>query len=246
MSFELWTDRKSREFIATHYAWFLPTFDNYAHPIQRADTIRYFVLSHYGGIYIDLDDGCNRRLDPLLDHPFFARMTTPTGISNDVLGSAPNHPFLDYIIQHLQQYDRNWWLPYVTVMYSTGPLFVSCMWSEWLSQVASESDRVRILMPEQYSKDAESFFNIVKGDSWHQEDADLMFWMKRHWIALVILGASLVGILGYGLFRTMSRDRRSTTRSGPQDGIGMKRLGKWWRGSSETDRGRYQEVSHIA
>ena len=38
------------------YPWFLETFDNYQFPIQRADAIRYFVLAHYGGIYIDLDD----------------------------------------------------------------------------------------------------------------------------------------------------------------------------------------------
>ena len=55
-SHQLWTDVKSREFIATEYPWFLATFDNYSQPIQRADAIRYFVLNHFGGIYIDLDD----------------------------------------------------------------------------------------------------------------------------------------------------------------------------------------------
>ena len=53
---QLWTDEDSRELIATEYPWFLNTFDNYSYPIQRADAIRYFVLAHYGGIYIDLDD----------------------------------------------------------------------------------------------------------------------------------------------------------------------------------------------
>jgi mannosyltransferase OCH1-like enzyme len=40
------------------YPWFLETFDGYPYPIQRADAIRYFVLHHFGGIYIDLDDVC--------------------------------------------------------------------------------------------------------------------------------------------------------------------------------------------
>lgn len=53
---QLWTDAGSREFIATEYPWFLDSFDNYDYPIQRADAIRYFVLAHFGGIYIDLDD----------------------------------------------------------------------------------------------------------------------------------------------------------------------------------------------
>lgn len=38
------------------YPWFLDTFDGYPFPIQRADAIRYFVLAHYGGVYLDLDD----------------------------------------------------------------------------------------------------------------------------------------------------------------------------------------------
>lgn len=71
--YKLWTDKKAREFIANEYAttpqpqehqaltilrypWFLETFDGYPYPIQRADAIRYFVLHHFGGIYIDLDD----------------------------------------------------------------------------------------------------------------------------------------------------------------------------------------------
>lgn len=38
------------------YEWFLETWDAYPFNIERADAIRYFVLHHYGGIYIDLDD----------------------------------------------------------------------------------------------------------------------------------------------------------------------------------------------
>lgn len=53
---QLWTDRTAHYFIATHYPWFLDTFEHYPYPIQRADAIRYFILSHLGGIYIDMDD----------------------------------------------------------------------------------------------------------------------------------------------------------------------------------------------
>lgn len=42
----LWSDEASRDFIKREYDWFLPTFDGYAYPIQRADAIRYFVLHH--------------------------------------------------------------------------------------------------------------------------------------------------------------------------------------------------------
>jgi mannosyltransferase OCH1-like enzyme len=58
--FKLWTDESAREFIAKEYPWFIETYDNYPFAIQRADTIRYFVLAYYGGTYLDLDDvGCS-------------------------------------------------------------------------------------------------------------------------------------------------------------------------------------------
>jgi len=54
--FQLWTASTSREFIQRYYPWFLSTYDNYKLPIQRVDSVRYFLMLHYGGIYIDLDN----------------------------------------------------------------------------------------------------------------------------------------------------------------------------------------------
>ena len=87
----MWTDDKSREFIATEYPWFLATFDNYSQPIQRADAIRYFVLAHFGGVYIDLDDV---RLHSL--RPKFPSQIRPTvGRSNSATHHEPLLPYLN-------------------------------------------------------------------------------------------------------------------------------------------------------
>ena len=51
----LWTDEDNRNLIKEHYPWFLETYDGYPKNIQRADSVRYFYLFHYGGIYADLD-----------------------------------------------------------------------------------------------------------------------------------------------------------------------------------------------
>lgn len=129
--YNLWTDKKARDFISQEYPWFLETFDGYTYPIQRADAIRYFVLAHFGGIYLDLDDGCNRRLDPLLTYPAWLRRTVPTGISNDAMGAVPHHPYFLRTIDALPRYDKHWLLPYITVMASTGPLFLSIIWRHY-------------------------------------------------------------------------------------------------------------------
>lgn len=128
----------------------------------------------------NMNQGCNRRLDPLLAYPAWVRRTAPTGISNDAMGSVPQHPFFLRVIELLQQYDRHWLLPYITVMYSTGPLFLSVIWKEYMRDRPSEAGRVRILMQDEYNKFSWSFFTHHRGNSWHGKDAHLIFWVSDH------------------------------------------------------------------
>lgn len=187
----LWTDDMARDFIAEEYPWFLKTWDSYPYPIQRADAIRYFALAHYGGVYIDLDDGCMRRLDPLLTVPAFVRETQPTGISNDVMGSVPGHLFFIKAIENLQRYQRNWLVPYITIMFSTGPLFLSVMLMQYKRKGVPEAGKVRILLPNDYKTQSTSFFTIAPGSSWHLDDAKLIKSLANH-IGLAVFGGFLI------------------------------------------------------
>lgn len=181
--YKLWTDAMSVDFIAKEYPDFLETFKNYPYPIQRADAIRYFVLDFYGGIYIDLDDGCNRPLEPLLRYPAFVRKTVPTGISNDAMGAVPHHPFFRRVIEELEHFDRSWILPYITVMASTGPLFLSIIWRHYTDDGfnvgdGSDGGRIRIIFPPEYNSNPWSFFTHHLGNSWHGYDVQLIFWVR--------------------------------------------------------------------
>ncbi len=175
----LWTDEKMDSFIEKEYPWFLDTFKTYSYPIMRADAIRYFVLSHFGGVYLDLDDGCQRSLDPLLTYPAWVRKTIPTGISNDAMGSTPGHPFFRRVVEDLQKYNKNWILPYITVMASTGPLFLSIIWRHYSAEGSNVDDgRIRILWVEEYQGKPWSFFTHHMGNSWHGGDVQLIFWVR--------------------------------------------------------------------
>ena len=54
--YELWTDKSSRKFLTDKYPWFLEQYDKYTLPVQKVDALRYFLMRHFGGIYIDLDN----------------------------------------------------------------------------------------------------------------------------------------------------------------------------------------------
>ncbi|EST07473.1 Glycosyltransferase, DXD sugar-binding motif [Kalmanozyma brasiliensis GHG001] len=213
----LWTDDDSRKFIAEHYDWFLPVFDGYPYPIQRADAIRYFVLHHYGGIYMDLDIGCLRRFDPLLRFEVILPKTIPVGVSNDVMLSAKGHPFMDQLIHNLVNFNHQYLTNYPTVMFSTGPMFVSASYGLYVDvhgpafpstpkQPEAGFKGIRVLPKSLYGKNVkpidapDAFFSHFYGSSWHANDAGFLIFLRKYGRLLIFVG---VCVVLYGLFRTL-------------------------------------------
>lgn len=112
--YRLWTDADNRAFLAENYPAFLPIFDAYQTPICRADAIRYFLLKHFGGLYVDLDFECFQPLDDILasEHVILGRepeahvrdqVKLHQGITqivcNALMASPAGHPFWDHVVQ---------------------------------------------------------------------------------------------------------------------------------------------------
>lgn len=104
------------------------------------------------------------------------------------MGSVPRHPFFTKAIDQLPKYNRKWVLPYITVMASTGPLFLSVIWRHYNDAGPVGDDRVRILFPEEYNNHPWSFFTHHLGNSWHDNDVKLIFWLGQHWLLVTVLG----------------------------------------------------------
>lgn len=120
-----------------NYPSFLQMYDSYKYNIQRADSIRYFLLDHFGGIYMDLDIGCRRRMDSLIqgDWEVILPLTKPVselfnlidedansqvGVSNDLIFSSKGSAFMADTIHGLAAFNHEWFSNYPTVMFSTG------------------------------------------------------------------------------------------------------------------------------
>lgn len=200
----LWTDASSREFIANEYPWFIDTYDSYTYPIQRADAIRYFILHHFGGVYLDLDVGCRRPLDRLLVYPVILPRTIPVGVSNDLMFAEKGHPFMAQTIHNLVTFDHNWVLNYPTVMFSTGPMFLSAQYGFWTSSHTPTREfpggEVRILPKSLYGKNAKpedvphAFFSHYYGSSWHDGDAAFIGFLGKWGKGLMYVGFILLVI----------------------------------------------------
>lgn len=127
----IWNETEAHTLIEAEYPWFLPTYAAYTHPIQRVDALKYFVLYHFGGVYMDLDIACRRPLDPLLQFAAWFPEASPLGVNNDLMASIPKHPVLLDMTSALARRNWNLLFPYLTIFWSTGPQFASDMLRGW-------------------------------------------------------------------------------------------------------------------
>lgn len=184
-----WTDESARNFLEENYSDFLETYDGYPYAIQRVDAMRYFILYHYGGIYIDLDIGCARVMDSLLKFPAFFPITAPLGISNDLIGSRKGHPLMRHLGRSLQAQgpSKRYLTKYITVFFTTGPMFVNGILTRYWSQGQhSPQDEVMILPINFYSETLTSYFMHFPGSSWHGNDAaSFMVVVHYGWVFVI-------------------------------------------------------------
>ncbi|OAQ61846.1 mannosyl phosphorylinositol ceramide synthase SUR1 [Pochonia chlamydosporia 170] len=176
----LWTDDKARNFITNFYSWFLPVYDSYPYDVQRFDALRYLLLYHFGGIYLDMDVGCKKDLSALLRHHAFFGKTSPYGVSNDVMGSEKGYELFRLLVLSLEAENHYRGTKYPTVMMSTGPMFVTRVLVKFLRKKSRETfekvpsggedSPVAILPPELYGMSPVSYFEHYPGSSWHGWD----------------------------------------------------------------------------
>lgn len=131
----LWTDEDNRKFIQKHYPWFLRIYDSYPEHIMRVDAVRYFLLYHYGGVYVDLDFECIKPIDPLLEGKQVVLGTEPDAqmdvhlpliqpfqkmLCNAFMASRAKHPFFEHVLKQLIVYRRA-----PNPLDTTGPFFLT-------------------------------------------------------------------------------------------------------------------------
>jgi mannosyltransferase OCH1-like enzyme len=166
------------------------TWDNYAFPIQRADSIRYFVLYHYGGIYLDMDTWCNKTLpihtlgSGTAKHYALFKSTLPTGVTNDLLITSAHHPAYATAITQLPVFNaitRVWarWQPHCAIMTSAGPLFLTMVLKgHLLKQPSLPSPTVGIINATELAP----YIIDLESSTWHRADEKIFMWIgDRPW-----------------------------------------------------------------
>ncbi len=107
----LWNDQMMDAFVQDEYPSYYDLYQNLPFDIQRWDVIRFLILKDIGGLYIDTDYECLENIEPLIEHARFAIALDPEShyhligyphiLNHALMASAPNHPFLNRVIQEI-------------------------------------------------------------------------------------------------------------------------------------------------
>jgi mannosyltransferase OCH1-like enzyme len=221
----VWNASAARALLEEHYGWFLPRYDAYKHPIQRVDAFKYFVLWHYGGVYMDLDIACRRPLNPLLPFPAWYPKASPFGVNNDLMATRARHPLTGMMLEELAPRDKDYFFPYLTIFWSTGPQFVSDVLRSWASKHTGavspppkrpedfNHDSVHVL-PQEFYSEKYTFFGHSPGGTWHGKDVAVILWLvDRPWIFVLLPTLAAIVFIFYMRRRRSWRFRGGAQRS---------------------------------
>ena len=141
--------------------------------------------------------------------------TNHLGLTNHIMAAVPHHPYFCRLIDSLDRYNYNWILPYLTIMNSAGPHFVSMVWSEYLhlSPPPKRANEVRIIAQEEYVGNEWSFFTKATGGTWHHFDTALFRWIGHHIVLFVAVAlfnlCAAVSAIWWAAWRILVRKKGS-------------------------------------
>ncbi|KAH1298414.1 hypothetical protein KXX11_006981 [Aspergillus fumigatus] len=194
----VWNEESAEKLVREDFPHLYEMWKGYPYMSQRVDALRYMILHKHGGVILDYDLACKRSLEPLRQFDFVAPAAHPAGLSIGMMLASTGNPYVKALVDNLPLYNRRWlYLPYVTVMFSTG-----CHYASTIYTLQSNRSSLRILSgppdaPRLHKLNGQvntPLFRHLGSSSWHNRDARLISLFKN------LDQRALFAALVFGLF----------------------------------------------
>ena len=207
----LWNKKTCRDFIKEKFDWFLPIYDAYKYHVQRADSIRYFILYKYGGIYSDIDLEPIKCITPLLEKYknkgcILYRSPNSDMLTNDFMISKPKNIFWKKMIYELiNKHSFSSISKHLTIMYSTGPLLLDDVY-----EVFGPKRRYVFIIDTKYinncditipkpAQNKHGYLRRYDGRSWHSFDSTIIDFFIIHYKFIIIIIITVIMLKSFRL-----------------------------------------------
>jgi inositol phosphorylceramide mannosyltransferase catalytic subunit len=147
----LWNNKYGDWLIDNLYPWFSFTYNSYEYPIQKVDSVRYFILYTYGGFYLDIDTARFKSMNEVrLEYPkdlyfvetgnsnqFVNLIQGHKRLCNSLIYSVRDHPFWIKVFDKMMKNNHQEWYQtkHLYIMNSTGPSLITQLFYEWYDKL---------------------------------------------------------------------------------------------------------------
>lgn len=145
-----------------------------------------------------MDDCCRVSMEPLVRHmeqhgqSVLLPRALPWGTGNDILVSTKDNDFFSYAIYHLLCNNKWYYIPYTTVLMSTGTIYLSERRKEYKRMFPKFQFKLLGV-----DERANKYLFREGGSTWHQIDGDIIFHIYSHLRVYSILGCILFALFLY-------------------------------------------------
>ena len=180
----VWSFEDAEKLIRKEHPWLLSAWFSYPYDVQRGDLIRYIVLYHYGGIYIDSDVSCVESFDTYLQNlsstvNLVVRPSYPAWYGLDTFISKPHSPFMWSVIVNAPRANRWFGVTYTTVMFGVGTAYFGRTINNFPCQ--SHFD----IVPNSFL--TEKYFYHHHASSWHHWDGHVIIFFYTNYVLILTL-----------------------------------------------------------
>lgn len=203
-TFKIWNGYECRKLLQDNYPEYLKLYDSLKAPIMRCDMIRYFILYHYGGIYMDCDRICQKNIIELIDKYKDIDVLIPRNIlffiSNDFIYAKQGSDFMMYCIKNIKTYNM---LPYFwNVLLTAGPAFL--LWCYYTYKGNEKIKSIREISACNISECSVDIaykyqYEDMSQSDWHRKNEIYVFDILVKYYKEIIIVLLLIGMIYYKL-----------------------------------------------
>ena len=202
--YHLWTEEECLSLIKFYHPEYLSLYTNYPYKIQQIDSIRYFILYTYGGLYCDIDTLILKPLSSIINNypkdlyllestnKFFDIKTT-----NCLMYSKRKHIFWKNVFLELYKCKDQpfFYSKHLVIMNSSGPLFLNNVFRKYkynLKLNVYPEDKFNPIgltgkNINEFKKDGK-YYTIHKGTgSWESNDSKVLIFIYREYIFILLI-----------------------------------------------------------
>lgn len=205
-----WGLDKCYELVKNYYPQHLEMYNKYPYQIQRCDTVRYFILHRYGGLYADMDYVCNRSWNEVIDsYDIYSlylvetpnKMGDEMHISNSLMYSSPGHILWSKLFIELEKHKTMpvYYGRHATIMFTTGPGILNRVYNKNKIKDKLGYYPYKLFHPHGINSEILTLnskpeiyaMHLGKG-SWESSDSKIIIFLYQEYKMLLIVAAILI------------------------------------------------------